>query len=72
MSVISIPIPRVEGSVSEQASPAAPGNVLTANEMSGYMPSAPREDDVQKCLAPISDNARARANSDVARSKFIS
>ena len=36
------------------------GKDQSANEMSGYRPSMPIEDDIQKCLSPISENARTR------------
>ena len=60
MASISAPIPQVEGPASEQASPTAPGKIQTANELSGYRASTTKENDVQKCHSPISDNVRKR------------
>ena len=60
MPALSIPIPQGAVSVSEQASPMAPGKVQTANGLSGYKNSTALEDSIQKFLAPISVNARTR------------
>ena len=60
MPALSIPIPHVEGSASEQAAPTAPEKVLTANKFPGYRLYIPKVDAIRKCLAPIPDNARAR------------
>ena len=60
MSVLSNPIPHVEGPVSEQPSPMVSEKAQSANDVSGYRTSMAIEDAIQKCLAPISENARTR------------
>ena len=60
MSVLSVPIPRVEGSVSERASPIGQEKEKSANEMSGYRERMSIKDVVRKCLPPISENIRNR------------
>ena len=60
MSFISIPIPDMEASVSEQAAPIVPAPVLTANEVSGYRTCMSKEDAIQKLPSPISENVRNR------------
>ena len=52
MSVISIPIPDMEVSVSEQAAPIVHVPVLTANEVSGYRTCMSEEDAIRKRLPP--------------------
>ena len=59
MSLLSVPIPHVEGSAPEHVSPEDLGKVKTANELAGYMSSTNKED-VQKSLLPISDNVTLR------------
>ena len=60
MYVLSTPIPRRKGSVSEQASPMAPENAQSANDLPGCKKSTALEDSIREFLAPIPDNARAR------------
>ena len=62
MSVLSIPIPRGEGSVSEQQSPMVlkEGNVSLANDVSGYRQSISGGDAIRKCREPTPENTRNR------------
>ena len=60
MSIVSVPIPHMEGSVSEQASPIAQEKGKSANEMSGYRTCISIEGAMRKFLAPTSENARCR------------
>ena len=58
MSIISIQLPENVGlSVSEQPV-GIPALEQSAGELSGYRKSMPKSDDVEKCLAPISENVR--------------
>ena len=60
MSVLSAPILHMEGPVSAQASPIVQEKETSANEMSGYRTCMSIEDAIQKCIPPISVNARNR------------
>ena len=60
MALLSVPILHVEGTASKQLSLANSVNVLTANEMSGYRTATIKEDALQKCRLPISDNVQSR------------
>ena len=64
MSVLSIPVTQGGGggggSVSEQASPMAPGKAQAANELYGCENSMSLEGAIRKRIAPIAENARTR------------
>ena len=60
MSDISIPIPDMEASLSEQAAPIVQAVEMSANEMYGYGTCMSKEDAIQKLPSPISENVRNR------------
>ena len=59
MSVLSVQIPDMEVSVSEQAAPIIPAE-NSANEMYGYRTRMPQVGAIQKRLVQISGNVRNR------------
>ena len=60
MSVLSVHIPHVEGSASEQSPPEVPDRAQSANELPGRRSSMIREDAVRTWTLPISDNFTSR------------
>ena len=57
MSLLSAPIIQ-NGGHAPEPSPGNPGRVVSANDLSSYMPSMAREGSARKTLFPIIDNAR--------------
>ena len=70
MSDISIPIPDMEASLSEQAAPIVQAVEMSANEMYGYGTCMSKEDAIQKRLFPIDGNVRNRIP-DFPRTKYL-